>query len=143
MKLKKNIDSILFTIGAGEIVNTAVVKVMETKATIVCTLSCFSEEIGCKLLSVSLRKRETIIKLTNTTVHTSNITGDSYSYSYRSQNITVTNLTSGNKYILCVHAYNLTTTQQLGDNVCENFTTIRHHSGGILCNMYVLFTYFK
>ena len=90
-----------------------------------------------------MKEGRTTMELADPIFHTSNITGNPYSYSYRSQNVTVTNLTSGNKYILCVHAYNLTTTQQLGDNVCENFTTIRHHSGGILCNMYVLFTYFK
>ena len=100
---------------------------METEATIVCKLACFSKDIGCKLLSVSLRQEETIIKLTSTVVYISNITGDPHSYNYPSQNIIVTNLTSNNTYIFCVHAYNLITTELLGDKVCRAFATNLYH----------------
>ena len=107
------------------------VEVKETRATIVCKLSCFSEDIGCIPeyggLIIS-RIRKTMRKIAGLTFHISNITGNPYSYSYPSQNITVTNLASGKHYFICVHAYNLTTTQLLGFSLCENFTTI-HHEG--------------
>ncbi|XP_065887893.1 uncharacterized protein [Dysidea avara] len=119
-------------IGTNEIVNTALVEVMETRATTVCKLSCFSKDIGCIPQQLwLLRKGKRVKKLTSFTFHISNITGDSYSYSYPSQNITVTNLASGKSYLICIRAYNLTTTELYGSELCEEFTTIYHHKEGI------------
>jgi len=114
-----------FSLGTGEIVAIGVVEVMETIATIVCKLSCFSKDIKC--IPVSLLRDGA--EIPNPTFHISNITGDPHSYSYPSQNITVTKLTSGKSYSLCVHAYNLTTTKPQGDELCMFFTTIYHHEG--------------
>jgi len=119
-------------IQTGEIVNTTVVEVMETRATIVCILSCFSKDIKCVPQFVwLLRRGRKIITLNNPTFHISNITGDPHSYNYPSQNITVTKLTSGKSYSLCVRAYNLTATKLQGDLLCEDFTTLYHHDEGM------------
>jgi len=111
-------------------VNIAILEVMETRATIVCKLPCFSKDIGC-IPSLWFRRGEEIEAFTDSTFHISNITGDLHSYSYPSQNITATNLDSGNTYMFCVRVYNLTTTEPQGFSVCENFTTTYHHDEGM------------
>ena len=112
-------------VGTDEMVNIEVGEITETGATVVCKLPCFSKDIGC-IPSIWYRKGEKIEEYKDSTFYISNITGDPLSYSYPSQNITATNLSSGNTYILCVRAYNLTTTELQGLPVCENFTTIYH-----------------
>jgi len=90
----------------------------------------------------SVIKEEKQCKVQNPTFHISNITGDQHSYSYPSQNITVTKLSSNNTYSLCVHAYNLTTTELLGDEVCLNFATTPHHSNkGIMYSVRHFYVY--
>jgi len=121
-----------FTLGPGKTLNTTVVELMETKATIVCKLPCFSKDILCKPLSVTLTQEKTLEKMTNYTLAISGFTGDRQSYSYPSQNITVTDLTRGNSYMLCVETYNFTTRKLLGDKVCLEFTTPHHHNRGIV-----------
>ncbi|XP_065920732.1 uncharacterized protein [Dysidea avara] len=119
-------------IWTDEIVTTALVEVTETRATIVCKLPCFSKDIGCFPLHVWLLRNEKKEKmLTDPTFHISKNTGDPYSYSYPSQQITVSNLTSGNSYMLCVRAYNLTTSEPHRSILCEKFTTIYHTYQGI------------
>ena len=130
-----------FTLGTGEVINTELVEVKETKATIVCKLSCFPKDIRCVPLFVAIWKENNFTNLTDPSFHISNITGDPHSYSYPSQSVTVTNLTIGNTYILCVRAYNLTTTELLGDKMCHTFmipyhqtfaTTPHYHNEGII-----------
>jgi len=106
------------------VISTALVEVKELKQrTIVCKLPCFSNDIRCVPLFVLIWKGNNFTKLTDPI---SNITGNSHSYSYPSQSISVTNMTSGNCYLLCVHAYNLTTTELLGDKMCHTFIAPHH-----------------
>ena len=107
-----------FSTGTNRIFDITVGEVRDTSATIVCELACFTEEIGCIPVD------------TNLTFHTSNITGRSCSYSYHSQNITFSNLASGNTYNVCISAYNLTTTELQGSVQCEIFTTPHYHDEG-------------
>ena len=109
-------------------VDVKVGKITETGATIVCELLCFSKDFGCLLTYITWLNKSVTIQ--DPTFHISNITGDPYSYSYPSQNITVTDLASDNMYHYCVHAINLTTMNISGFPLCGNFTTVTklHHN---------------
>jgi len=133
---------IVFTIGTNALVNFKVVEILETRATIVCELPCFSKDIECALSYVLwVNKSLTIM---NPTFHISNITGDQYTYSYPSQNVTITNLASNNLYHFCVHANNLTTMKISGHILCGTFATkhVQHHhdndksQGDVVCHFY-------
>jgi len=114
------------------VVNITVAEVMATTAIIVCELPCFSEDFGCLLTSVERIENKMMINV-DPTFHTSTITGEPYSYSYPTQNVTITNLNSNSKYHFCLSAVNLTTikihnsSQLCGNFTTENFTAKHHH----------------
>jgi len=120
--------SITFNLATNAVVGFKVVEVLETRVTIVCELPCFSKDIECSLSYVLLLNKSGIIM--NPTFHISNITGNQYSYSYPSQNITITSLVSNKSYHFCVHANNLTTMKISGRPLCGTFTTKHDESDG-------------
>jgi len=98
--------------------------VRETSATIVCELACFTWNIGCVPVD------------TNLTYHKSSIFGDLLSYSYRTQNITFTNLTKHTTYNVCVNVYDFAIHKPQGV-LCETFTTLYQKSNEMM-QIYVL-----
>ena len=90
--------------------------VSSTTATLNCTLPCFSPDIQCSLFNITPNNGEVI------THH--QIMESTMNYSYPTQQIIISNLTSGRSYSYCVGAINTNNNITVRDPVCGSFHTI-------------------
>ena len=91
---------------------------MENSATLTCELPCFSSNLQC-VISHFITSCTDV----NVTNSTSDITGSLMAYSYPTQTITLSGLNSGTTYNYCIVATNITNMMEVGEPMCDSFTT--------------------
>ena len=106
--------------GSNAILNVNVKNASHNLTIVKCELACFSSKLECVLYNITTNNIDVTSLIMNTT---GNITGPLTSYNYPTQQITLTNLTSGTTYNYCVVGINVTNMMEVGDPVCGNFTT--------------------
>ncbi|XP_065910565.1 uncharacterized protein [Dysidea avara] len=105
---------------SNAILNVNVKNASHNLTIVKCELACFSSKLECVLYNITTNNIDVTSLIMNTT---GNITGPLTSYNYPTQQITLTNLTSGTTYNYCVVGINVTNMMEVGDPVCGNFTT--------------------
>ena len=94
--------------------------VTENSVTLICQLPCFSPDLQCVLYNLQLTTNDMNV---NVTIDTGNIIGSVESYSYPTQAMIISGLTSGTTFNYCVNLYNITNMMEVGEPVCGSFNT--------------------
>ena len=92
--------------------------ITEDSATLICELSCFSPNLQCAISQFTTNNMTV-----NVASGSGQVTGSVMTYSYPTQSVSVSCLTSGTTYNYCVIATNATNMVQVGEPVCGSFTT--------------------
>ena len=104
---------VLQFVAVAAILNVTLI-VSPISATLECTLPCFSPNLWCNL-SITPSDGEVITH--------NQIMGSPRSFSYPTQQIMISNLTSDTTYDYCVDGINAINNMTVGDPVCGSFTT--------------------
>ena len=114
---------VLQFVAVAAILNVTII-VSSTTATLNCTLPCFSPDIRCTLLDISIDNFEVV------TITHDDIVRSTMNFSYPTEKFVISNLASDRTYYYCVVAISRNATNQyayeymeVGDPVCGNFHT--------------------
>ena len=127
---------VLQFVAVAAILNVTII-VSSTTATLDCTLPCFSPDIRCRLLNITLNDFEGV-----TTTY-DGFVRSTMNFSYPTEQFVISNLASDRTYYYCVFAINATNDyifglyMEVGDPVCGNF----HTTAGIAMVSFLLCTY--
>ena len=92
--------------------------IMEDSATLIWELSCSSPNLQCAVSQFTTNNMNV-----NVASGSGQVTGSVMAYSYPTQSVSVSCITSGTTYNYCVIATNATNMVQVGEPVCGSFTT--------------------
>ena len=105
-------------VGVNALLSVYEDSITEDSATLICELSCFSPNLQCAVSQFTTNNMNV-----NVASGSGQVTGTVMAYSYPTQSVSVSCLTSGTTYNYCVIATNATNMVQVGEPVCGSFTT--------------------
>ena len=105
-------------VGVNPVLSVEVGDITEDSATLICELSCSSPNLRCVVSQFTTNNMNV-----NVASGSGQVTGSVMAYSYPTQSVSVSCLTSGTTYNYCVIATNATNMVQVGEPVCGSFTT--------------------
>ena len=105
-------------VGVNALLSVHEDNITEDSATLICELSCFSPNLRCAVSQFTTNNINV-----NMASGSGQVTGSVMAYSYPTQSLSVSCLTSGTTYNYCVIATDATNMVQVGEPVCGSFTT--------------------
>ena len=105
-------------VGVNALLSADESDITEDSATLICELSCFSPNLQCAVSQFITNNMNV-----NVASGSGQVTGSVMAYSYPTQSVSVSCLTSGTTYNYCVIATNAANMVQVGEPVCGSFTT--------------------
>ena len=105
-------------VGVNALLSVDEDSITEDSATLICELSCFSPNLQCAVSQFTTNNMNV-----NVASGSGQVTGSVMAYSYPTQSVSVSCLTSGTTYNYCVIATNAANMVQVGEPVCGSFTT--------------------
>ena len=105
-------------VGVNALLSVDEDNITEDSATLICELSCFSPNLQCAVSQFTTNNMNV-----NVVNGGGQVTGSVMVYSYPTQSVSVSCLTSGTTYNYCVIATNAANMVQVGEPVCGSFTT--------------------